>query len=72
MDLLVSLAIVDEMHGGKQMRQLANGWMGREARPVRRLRALSARALIGLAARLDSAVAVARREDAALTPTNPA
>ena len=55
MDLLVSLAIVDELHGGTQTRQLADGWMGRESRTVRRLRTRAARAVVSLAVRLTPA-----------------
>lgn len=52
MDLLIGLAVVDQVTGGKQMRQLSHGWMGWESRSGRWLRARSARALIALAARL--------------------
>ncbi len=39
MDLLVGLAMVDAVTGGKQMERLARGWMGRESATLRRLRA---------------------------------
>ena len=50
--LLVGLVIVDEMNDRRQMRQLAEGWMGWESRSGRRLRALGARLLLTLAARV--------------------
>ena len=50
--LLVGLVIVDEMQGGRRMRQLADGWMGWEWRRGRRLRALGARLLLAVAARV--------------------
>ena len=52
MDLIIGLAAVDEATGGKQLRQLANGWMGWESKTLRRARACSARALVALARRL--------------------
>jgi hypothetical protein len=55
MNLIIGLAAVDEVTGGKQMQQLANGWMGRESKHGRKLRALGAQVLINLAARLDPA-----------------
>lgn len=55
MDLLFGLAAVDEVTGGKQMRQLARGWMGWESPSWRWARALGARVLVALAARLDPA-----------------
>jgi hypothetical protein len=56
MDLLVGLAMVDEVTGGKQMERLARGWMGRESATLRRLRAGGAWLLVALAARLDPAL----------------
>ena len=47
--LLVGLVAVDEMHGGQRMRQLSDGWMGWEWKGGRRLRVLSARALLAVA-----------------------
>ena len=52
MDLIIGLAVVDEATGGKQMQQLANGWMGWESKSMRRMRTLSARMLVALATRL--------------------
>jgi hypothetical protein len=49
MNLIIGLAAVDEATGGKQMRQLADGWMGRESRLGQRLQALRARASVVLA-----------------------
>ena len=48
--LLIGLAIVDEMNGGRQMRRLADGWMNREPRGGARLRAFGARSLVAVAA----------------------
>ena len=50
--LPIVLVMIDEMNDGKQMKQLANGWMGWESKTMRRVRALSARMLVALAARL--------------------
>jgi hypothetical protein len=50
--LLVGLVIVDEMNDRRGMRQLANGWMGWEWPRGRQLRALGARLLLALAARV--------------------
>ena len=52
MNLIIGLAAVDQVTGGKQTKQLADGWMGRESRSGRWLRTLGARALLALAARL--------------------
>ena len=51
-DPLFGLVVVDQMSGGKGMRQLANGWMNRESKLARRLRAVAAKALVALAVRL--------------------
>lgn len=52
MNLIVGLAAVDQATGGKQTRQLANGWMGWESKTLRRLRTAGAGLLVTLAARL--------------------
>ncbi|HET8630141.1 MAG TPA: hypothetical protein VFL91_22185 [Thermomicrobiales bacterium] len=52
MDLMFGLAALDTMQGDRLGRRLANGWMGWESQRGRQLRALGARALIALAARL--------------------
>jgi hypothetical protein len=49
---LIGLVIVDEMNDRRQMRQLADGWMGWEWRHGRYLRARGARLLLSVAARL--------------------
>ena len=68
MDLLVTLTIVDELQGGKQMRQLTDGWMNRELRGGRWLRTQGARALLALAARLapDGVPSAADRSETAV------
>jgi hypothetical protein len=53
--LLIGLVIVDEMNDRRQLRQLADGWMGWEWRHGRRLRALGARLLLTLSGRVASA-----------------
>jgi hypothetical protein len=55
--LPIGLVILDELNGGKQMRRLGDGWMHRESMALRRLRAVGARTLVVLAARLDPASA---------------
>jgi hypothetical protein len=50
--LLIGLVIVDEMNDRRQMRQLADGWMGWEWRHGRHLRAFGARLLLALAGRV--------------------
>ena len=55
MNLIIGLAMVDEVTGGKQTKQLADGWMGWESKTMRRARALGARFLVTMAARLDPA-----------------
>lgn len=50
--LLVALMTVDEATGGSRMRQLADGWAGREARAMRRVRVAGARVLRAMAALL--------------------
>ena len=71
MNLIIGLAAVDEVNGGKQMQQLANGWMGWESKSGRRLRAFGARLLVALAARLDATALPARQDTAALpAPTS--
>lgn len=72
MDLMIGLAAVDEVTGGKEMRRLANGWMGWESKSGRRLRVLGAHLLLTLATRLDSAVTQARQEEMMLTPAQAA
>lgn len=52
MNLQIGLAIVDQMNGGKETRQRMDGWMNRESRLSRRLRTISANALVALATRL--------------------
>ena len=52
MNLQIGLAIVDQMNGGKETRQRMDGWMNRDSRTMRRLRTISANALVALAARL--------------------
>jgi hypothetical protein len=71
MNHIIGLAAVDEVTGGKQMQQLTNGWMGWESKSGRLLRAIGARALVALAARLDATTLLARQDTAAVaTPTN--
>lgn len=50
--LLVGLVIVDEMNDRRQMRQLANGWMGWESKSGRWLRRRGAHVLLAMAARV--------------------
>ena len=52
MNLQIGLAIVDQMNGGKETRQRMDGWMNRDSRTMRRLRTISANALVALAAHL--------------------
>jgi hypothetical protein len=66
MDLLFGLATVDKMQNDRLGRQLANGWMGWESKTMRRVRALGARALVTLAARLDATAVLARQDAPAL------
>jgi hypothetical protein len=55
MNLIIGLAAVDRVNDERQMRQLADGWMGRESATARRLRVLGVRALLALATRLTPA-----------------
>jgi hypothetical protein len=66
MNLIIGLAAVDEATGGKQMRRLADGWVGRESKTLRRVRALGARALVSMAVRLDATARPAGQEAPAL------
>jgi hypothetical protein len=52
MNLQFGLAIVDEMNGGKETRQRMDGWMNHESKTLRKLRTISAKALVALADRL--------------------
>jgi hypothetical protein len=59
--LAAMLMLVDEKNGRPQLRRLAEGRTGRGAQRGRRLRALGARLLVALAARLDATALPARR-----------
>ena len=48
-DPLFGLVIVDQVNGGKGLRQLADGWSNREPK-LTRLRAVVAKVLVALAA----------------------
>ena len=52
MDLMFGLSVVDQMNGGRQTKQLAEGWAHRSPRPSGRLRARVGAALIALGTRL--------------------
>jgi hypothetical protein len=52
MDLMFGLSVVDQMNGGQQMKQLAEGWSNRSPRPSSRLRRRVGAALIALGTRL--------------------
>ena len=54
--LIVGLSIVDQLDGGRKMRQLAEGRMDRSPRPGRGLREAVAGALVAVAARLSPAI----------------
>ncbi len=71
MDLIIGLAAADEATGGREMRRLADGWMGRESKYQWRLRAAVARALVALAARIDPAGLAGRRDTPALPAQSP-
>jgi hypothetical protein len=61
--LLIGLVIVDEMNDRRQLRQLADGWMGWEWRHGGLLRARGARLLLAMAARLAPLDASAQRPE---------
>ena len=58
MELQIGLALVDQVNGGKETKQRMDGWAGREPVVARRVRAVAAKALVVLAARLSPELAV--------------
>ena len=58
MDLMFGLSVVDQMHGGRQAKQLAEGWSTRSPRWSGRLRQRAGAALIALGTRLARAADV--------------
>lgn len=58
MELQFGLAIVDEMNGGEEAWRRMQGWMHRESRAARRVRAVAAGLLAALARRRDAEAAL--------------
>ena len=52
MDLMFGLSVVDQLNGGQQIEQLAEGWSNRSPRHSSRLRRRVGAALIALGTRL--------------------
>ena len=56
MELMVGLAIVDQLDGERRTRRMAAGWMGMIPAPGRRMRTALAAALLVLAGRVAPAL----------------